>query len=114
MDRAWAAAQVVPKGPRPTSLVAMAEELEFRLFGPVRAVGADGTERALGPRTERAILAMLLIQPRRWRRQLDLPRFALRVLLATPRQRARRGDLSQERPARVPTRAGWGTNGEST
>jgi N-acetylglucosaminyldiphosphoundecaprenol N-acetyl-beta-D-mannosaminyltransferase len=58
-------------------------------------------------------LFRLLIQPRRWRRQIDLPRFALRVLLATPRQRARRGDLNQARPAQVPTRAGWGANGES-
>ncbi len=40
-------------------------DLDFRLFGTVRAIGPDGSERALGPRKERAVLAMLLIQPGR-------------------------------------------------
>jgi N-acetylglucosaminyldiphosphoundecaprenol N-acetyl-beta-D-mannosaminyltransferase len=58
-------------------------------------------------------LFRLLVQPRRWRRQLELPRFALRVLLATPSQRARRPDSIHAPPARVPSRAGWETEGES-
>jgi N-acetylglucosaminyldiphosphoundecaprenol N-acetyl-beta-D-mannosaminyltransferase len=58
-------------------------------------------------------LFRLLLQPRRWRRQLELPRFAIQALLATPRQRARLRHTNQAQPARVPSRAGWGTEGDS-
>jgi N-acetylglucosaminyldiphosphoundecaprenol N-acetyl-beta-D-mannosaminyltransferase len=49
-------------------------------------------------------LFRLLVQPRRWRRQLALPRFALRVLLATPRQRAQLRITDHARPAPEPSR----------
>ncbi|HZS00714.1 MAG TPA: WecB/TagA/CpsF family glycosyltransferase [Chloroflexota bacterium] len=64
-------------------------------------------------------LFRLLVQPRRWRRQLALPRFALQALLATPRERARlratRGDIrrSPAAPRESPDRAGWGVAGEN-
>jgi DNA-binding SARP family transcriptional activator len=63
-------------------------ELDFRLFGPVRAIGPDGTERALGPRKERAVPAMLLIQPGRVL-PLDRPSAVLAAVEAGDEPRAR-------------------------
>jgi hypothetical protein len=54
-------------------------------------------------------LFRLLVQPRRWRRQLALPRFALWALLATPGQRSRlvgvQGDARHGRCLRTLTQA---------
>jgi N-acetylglucosaminyldiphosphoundecaprenol N-acetyl-beta-D-mannosaminyltransferase len=63
-------------------------------------------------------LFRLLVQPRRWRRQLALPRFALRALLETPRQRAHRQTNHHTRSAPSPSdtlrdRVGGGVEGES-
>lgn len=63
-------------------------------------------------------LFRLLVQPRRWRRQLALPRFALRVLLETRRQRAQLQTIhrarSAPRPSRTPRdRVGGAIEGES-
>ncbi|RZU49151.1 DNA-binding SARP family transcriptional activator [Krasilnikovia cinnamomea] len=41
----------------------MAGELTFHLFGPLRVCGADGRCLALGSRTRRAVLAVLLLRP---------------------------------------------------
>ena len=80
------------------------------------AIGVGGVLDFLSGRVRRAPrwvrdlglewLFRLLVQPRRWRRQLELPRFALRVLWATPRQRALLRDSDHARSVRVPARAG--------
>jgi N-acetylglucosaminyldiphosphoundecaprenol N-acetyl-beta-D-mannosaminyltransferase len=63
-------------------------------------------------------LFRLLVQPHRWHRQLALPQFAIRALLATPRRRAqlRRTEHTRPFPARCrapQSRAGWGIEEES-
>ncbi|GAB1693231.1 AfsR/SARP family transcriptional regulator [Krasilnikovia sp. M28-CT-15] len=41
----------------------VAEELTFRLFGPLQVCGADGRCAVLGSRTQQAVLAVLLLRP---------------------------------------------------
>jgi N-acetylglucosaminyldiphosphoundecaprenol N-acetyl-beta-D-mannosaminyltransferase len=71
-------------------------------------------------------LFRLVVQPWRWRRQLALPRFGLRVLWATPRERRllrerggtgpaspRPATAARARASDQPPRPRWGSEGES-
>jgi len=134
-DDAEARAAIRAAGPVDVVLVAYGapgQELwmarNVAALGVPVAIGVGGVLDFISGRVRRAPrwvrdlglewLFRLLVQPRRWRRQLALPRFALLALLATPRERARLQRSHHARP-RVPSArairdgAGWGIEGES-